>query len=67
MDSYTLDQFVRATLSQVRFSGLLLSIMIEKGLLTHEQARALIADVKQSLPPEHNFHEVYDALLREFP
>ena len=61
-----INELVRAFASQVRFSGLLLSMMTEKNILNREQARALIENVRNSLPKDHGFRSIYDELLREF-
>lgn len=66
MDNDAIIEITRAFVSQARFSGLLLSIMVEKGILTNPQAHALIEDVKGSLPAGNSFHAIYDEMLPQF-
>lgn len=67
MDSKAAFDIVRAMGSQMRFNGILLRLLIAKGVLNDAQARGLIEDVKATLPEDSPFHPLYDELLREFP
>lgn len=67
MEGKAAFDLVRAMGSQMRFNGILLRLLIAKGVLNDAQARGLIEDVKATLPDDSPFHQLYDELLREFP
>lgn len=52
---------------QSRFSALILSALVHKGLLTNSQARALIEDVLDKMPSDLAFRQVFVELKKEFP
>ena len=59
-------QLARADISQLRMTGLILSILIDRKLMTRGEAVALIAEAKPFLGDNPTMHEVYAQLLAEF-
>lgn len=51
----------------IRMEGLILSVLVQKGLLTNQEARALILDVIANQPASASIGPAYHALLSEFP
>lgn len=51
----------------IRMEGLILSVLVQKGLLTNQEARGLIRDVIANQPSEASIGPAYHALLAEFP
>ncbi len=51
---------------QLRFSGMLTRILVERDILTLTQARLLIQDVASHLPEGNPHKQLYDELILEF-
>lgn len=61
------QKLARADVLQFRLSGLILSVLQARGLLTASEAQALIADVLALVPPEApEYREVLQHLMNEF-
>jgi len=61
-----LQQLARADVVQLRVNGLILQVLIERGLLDREQAAALLADAAKFLRPDDPMQEVFRGLIAEF-
>lgn len=66
MDIETTMRLTRVAASQLHLSGLILATLVERGLLTDEQARAMVADAQDKLDDGNPFETAFSLLQNEF-
>lgn len=66
MDSKSVNTLTRQAVAQLHLSGLILSALVERKLLSAEEARLLVADAQAKLDAGNLFEPVFAMLQNEF-
>lgn len=65
-DTKALMQLAQIDVYQARLSGMILAALVQKGILTNDQVRAILDEVSSHVPADNPFRAVFEQVKTEF-